>query len=397
MIFQQPLAWFGLAAIAVPVVVHWLGRRRARRMRFPTLQFLDASRQLPVRRARLTDAGLLALRIAILAIAVGALAQPLWLSGARSDALDRVLARAVIVDRSLSMQRSGVANQSGFEQARREAQQLAAEATSSRVWESEMLGESAAGAVDWLATQPGRHEVVVVSDFQSHALSPDDIARIRRDVGVRLIRVDLRGSLSPLPAGRLDLLTSDAERPQAEVTERAAAVVAGNSDTRADRPVSVVFPSFAGRTTLRDRATPLTQPWMFDVVATATREFARMGLAGAAPDIDARTADGRLLIFATEPPATFTSAALVLALTRALSPMPPAAEMDPVVIADAELRGWERLPAPALASSADAIGASDARWLWAAVLVLLAIETWVRRRRPASPQAATASEVARVA
>ena len=43
MIFQHPIAWLGLAAIAVPILVHLLGRRRARRVKFPTLRFVPAS------------------------------------------------------------------------------------------------------------------------------------------------------------------------------------------------------------------------------------------------------------------------------------------------------------------------------------------------------------------
>ena len=36
----QPAAWWGLAAVAVPILIHLLVRRESRRLLFPSLRFL---------------------------------------------------------------------------------------------------------------------------------------------------------------------------------------------------------------------------------------------------------------------------------------------------------------------------------------------------------------------
>src|SRR5205807_1608529 len=105
MIWLNPWAWAGLVMVALPVAIHLLGRGHARVYKFPTLRFLDASRLMPTRRTRVRDLLLLVVRVAILASAVGALAQPLLLTDGRARALDRGLARAIVVDTSASMSR----------------------------------------------------------------------------------------------------------------------------------------------------------------------------------------------------------------------------------------------------------------------------------------------------
>ena len=41
---QQPWAWAGLLALGLPVLIHLLGRVRARLLPFPTLRFVVSSR-----------------------------------------------------------------------------------------------------------------------------------------------------------------------------------------------------------------------------------------------------------------------------------------------------------------------------------------------------------------
>jgi len=77
-IWQQPWAWLGALTIALPIVIHLLGRRRPRPIQFPTLRFIGVSKVAPARRHRLNDIPLLIARIAILLAATAALAQP-WL------------------------------------------------------------------------------------------------------------------------------------------------------------------------------------------------------------------------------------------------------------------------------------------------------------------------------
>jgi len=72
----SPWALVGLVAIAGPIAAHLLARRPPKRLRFPNLRFLPQTMPIPVQRNRLSDLGLLALRIAIIAMAAFALAGP---------------------------------------------------------------------------------------------------------------------------------------------------------------------------------------------------------------------------------------------------------------------------------------------------------------------------------
>ena len=105
MIWQNPWAWLGLTAIAVPILVHLLARQHAVRVRFPTLRFLPVSPITAVRRRRLTDLALLAVRIAIITVAVAALAQPYVVTANRGRSTSALLSRAVVIDTSPSMAR----------------------------------------------------------------------------------------------------------------------------------------------------------------------------------------------------------------------------------------------------------------------------------------------------
>jgi hypothetical protein len=57
----------------------------------------------------------------------------------------------------------------------------------------------------------------------------------------------------------------------------------------------------------------------------------------------------------------------------------PAQEIAP--ISDEQLRRWSREPGPAAPPRREQIDDDDRRWLWGAALVLLALETWLRRTR----------------
>jgi len=82
-------------------------------------------------------------------------------------------------------------------------------------------------------------------------------------------------------------------------------------------------------------------------------------------------------------PRTIAGQAAISAL-RASANEPPATELTTDTVPAEELRTWERPPAAASPSGSQPIGdRSDSRWWWTAVIVLLAVETWLRRRQRA--------------
>ena len=51
--FLNPLFLFGLAAAAVPILIHLFTRKRPREMKFPSLEFLSEVNRSEIRRLRL--------------------------------------------------------------------------------------------------------------------------------------------------------------------------------------------------------------------------------------------------------------------------------------------------------------------------------------------------------
>jgi hypothetical protein len=437
MIWQNPWAWIGLIVLAVPVLVHLLGRRSARVQPFPTLQFLKTSRLLPVRRARLSDALLLAVRLAILAAAVAALAQPLLLTGARVRAGGRTLARAIVVDTSASMMRVTPADGRAVDAARQEAQRMAGEAGTSVILESAAPATTLAGAVAWLNTQPGRREVAIISDFQVGTLDEMDLAIVPPASGVRLTRIDVstdsasiesvttsggnetvarialvqgrtdvewmvRGRSAEQDGDALLLLAGSNERNRAEAA-LAAALAAAAPPVTSGRSVAIVYPQYERRRELLRTAQPLDERWMADAIArlrddatfatasstadaaddatdaapfavVASTDAGRPVILAARGNIEGRD---RLLLLSMADAGSLTSAALIAAVSRALSTSPPVRELEPATLSDAQLGVWQRsASAESRGSDADA---SDGKWFWLVALGLLAIETWLRR------------------
>src|SRR5437762_3865001 len=100
--FLNPLFLFGLAAAAIPVLIHLFTRRKPREIRFPSLEFLAEVNQSEIRRLRIKQWLLLLLRtLAIAAIAL-AMARPAMRGsvGLKSGAATTVVA---LIDQSGSM------------------------------------------------------------------------------------------------------------------------------------------------------------------------------------------------------------------------------------------------------------------------------------------------------
>ncbi len=82
----SPLAAWGLLALLVPLLLHLLVRQRAPEVRLPSLRFLLPRAPTRSRISPPSDRVLLALRLALVALAVAALADPRWSGGEASSA-----------------------------------------------------------------------------------------------------------------------------------------------------------------------------------------------------------------------------------------------------------------------------------------------------------------------
>ena len=106
--FLVPAFLAGLAALAIPLLMHLRHRDKDRPFRFPSLMFLE---QLPIRtsqRQRITDWPLLLVRALAVAALVFAFARPVLTDKAAAGGDTRRRAVVLLVDRSLSMGYEGV-------------------------------------------------------------------------------------------------------------------------------------------------------------------------------------------------------------------------------------------------------------------------------------------------
>jgi hypothetical protein len=94
----------GLAALAVPILIHLLIRRKTRRFRFSTLQFFQKQEEQSSQRRKLRNLLLLAVRLLLLALLVLAFARPYLPGGMGSDPRRPPRLAVLVVDRTASMQ-----------------------------------------------------------------------------------------------------------------------------------------------------------------------------------------------------------------------------------------------------------------------------------------------------
>ncbi len=103
--FASPalLGWLALAA--VPVLIHWLFRRRYREVTWAAMQFLHAAARKQSRRTRLEQLLLLLARVMILALIVFAFARPRWVDAGKLAGVTPPTLRVIVLDASLSLGR----------------------------------------------------------------------------------------------------------------------------------------------------------------------------------------------------------------------------------------------------------------------------------------------------
>ena len=185
MVWLNPAAWIGLVALAVPVLIHILVQRRAERLAFPSLRFLQQTRLASIRRHVLEDAVLLAIRAAILVAAVAALAGPLLVTPFRREGWNARVAQAIVIDEAAR------ASQSGERGAGTVAPQP--RPVFSHTFETKSLSDGIHRARAWLdAAPPARRELVIISPFALGSVSASDLALVPPPIGIRFER---RGTL----------------------------------------------------------------------------------------------------------------------------------------------------------------------------------------------------------
>ena len=390
-----PAALAGLVAVLGPVIVHLLRRQRSRRLIVPTVRFVPAVDQSVLRIRRPADLPLLLLRMAIVTCAALALARPLLLTSARTSGWAERTARAVIVDAS-----DPAVAAAGNEAAQAELQTAAI----SRRVDAAELGIGLQRAAAWLATSPpARREIVVLSDFQRGALDEPLIRQVPDMIGMRFIPVtataagsrevladavlSVSGQLDrrvrmdetttaatysrrPVPGDGLRLLFAPKDADDAAAALRVGAR-AGAVAPVVTEPIVVRFP---GGEPLPVATAPAADGW-------AARAAVRLLTHADKADLplDASVGGNALLVDVHAAPGSVLGAeSLKAALDARIHPR-KLAEQEIARIPAERLNAWTRPAAPADTGAWQQSDESDARWLWIAALVLLALESFVRR------------------
>jgi hypothetical protein len=424
-VWINAVALAGLVAVLGPVLVHLLRRQRARRVPFPTVQFLLSTRAAAARFSTPSDLPLLALRVAIVAAAAIAAAQPFLATGWRRADWERRVSRALVVDASESMASA----------ASRVADAVAAERQASPGALEIRTGDLRAGleqAVSALDNgDAGRAEIVVLSDFHKGTLTAADIAALPADVGLRFIAIDIdRGPSSAsfagtrlystagsseqritldgartvvaltaaTPPARVPTVRAKPDQAEAVAAMRRVVAEAGAPELPADRSLAVIFPGVQP-----PPGEPPRADWMRRALVTARADPSLRRAAAAhrgEPDAGiprtwlpvARTSAGlplvavaavdqELVAYVAAAPGDLIGAATLRALLLALARPVSWSEKEVERIPPSQLAGWTRVAKPLARRQWRHQPPGDARWCWGLALLLLAIEALVRRSR----------------
>jgi len=448
MLWLNPSALFALAAVAAPIVIHILIQRRAERFPFPTLRFLQPTRLAAIRRHLLEDLPLLAIRISLVAAAVAALAGPLLLTSTRRQLWDRRTVRAIVTETggswAVGPEQAPPLRQETFAAAiladgirrailwldtappaRREIV-IASAFPIGSITDADITAVPAGIGLRFERTGslPSTRTVAI-----GRLLTPDGVRR--REVTLTGVQTASRDVAAREPVSwPIDVVSSEAGRPGIDAAIAAVLsqhVWAAAPDRRArvvlvPPPTSGVVQAFTAAVVsgLADAA-PIIQPWMADAVARIARDPDLRAAAVRVADglADARfaaapwqplacAADGRplavaagsargVVVASSAPASDVATPVLLRSIADAIADVPDLQRAEVVPIADAALQRWSRPPLPVTAPAIEMIDRDDRRWLWAAVLCLLALESWVRRARSAQASQERETEQARVA
>ncbi len=124
MSFLNPLFLIGAAAVALPIIVHLVRRTKAPRIEFPSLMFVRRVPQRTIRRRRIQNLLLLALRCLAFLLLVLAFVRP-YFSSSEAEAARGQRSSIILLDNSFSMRFSN-----RFDQAKRKALDIVNNASS---------------------------------------------------------------------------------------------------------------------------------------------------------------------------------------------------------------------------------------------------------------------------
>ena len=454
MIWLNPAAWIGLLALAGPIAIHILVQRKAERLPFPSLRFLQQGRLASIRRHVLEDVLLLAIRAAIVAAAVAALAGPLIVTRTQREAWNARLVRAIVVQGADGAQRFQPSDRPFL----------------SQTFETPAVADAIPRAVAWLENAPpARRELVIVGPLALGSVSADDLAAIPPDIGIRFEQSGGLPTERSIAGGRVLALKREfgLERDGFNRAKGSGSIVVQQQvtlrnthttvqETGADAPdpfpVEVVCSTDArpivdvaiaaarsqrvwapaanrrGRLVLLDSiapaavadGAPVRESWVADAIASIVRDR-DLQVAGSqtpaglsdprlsappwqplllAPDgrplAVAGASSASLVVVSGAAASSLVTPLLLRAMVNALGGPPDLRQAEVLPIPDSQLRAWSRPAAPVIAPRVVRVERDDRRGLWILVLVLLALETWIRRAR-AEEKTATYEEDVRVA
>lgn len=351
----SPAALWGAVLIGLPIVIHLLARHQARTQLFPSLRFLEPTQLAALRRRRVEDVALLLCRMAMIVLAAAALAGPVLRAPWREATYASRVSRAGVPIGEVASERLDALSKDVFRSERlRRA----------------VLVDALRDAVRWLDGQPpSAREIVLVGALRRGDVSASDLTVIPPGIGLRFVAVpaassqDVTVPILATRAGalvrvdRMAHLTSDATSVSEGVVRQVRpdlVRVAASDQVLADAALATALDAGVP---WRDFDTPVMLVW------------------GAAP-VPAHSDQVRVVRM----PAPVSAALAADDTRRALSGVSPPQFVDVVPINADQLEQWTR-PSALSPSSSPLADEGDRRVLWAGVLLLIAVEWWLRRRR----------------
>jgi hypothetical protein len=236
-IWLNPAAWIGLLALAGPIAIHILVQRKAERLPFPSLRFLQQGRLASIRRHVLEDVLLLAIRVAIVVAAVAALAGPLIVSRTQREVWNARVVRAIVVDgvaRGSSASARGDVERATADAPKREEREggqprdrgpenaaMQPPAFLSQLFETPTLSDGIPRAVAWLEhAPPARRELVIVGHLALGSLTADDMSAVPQGIGIRFEPSGVLPDERTVDGGELLALERDAAKGSASIVRR---------------------------------------------------------------------------------------------------------------------------------------------------------------------------------